>query len=105
MRTRLRTLVWAIAIITTVALWAGSLYLAYLSGLAMNDIVGTTLESQDLQVLGGLTGFLAILMLGVLVLLSEHRALFGVMKAGFTMIVAFAIHVVASLVLQSCAAP
>lgn len=94
------------SVLMTAALWGTSLYLAHLSGRAMNDSVGRTIESQDLDALSGVIGLPALLMLGLLV--GQYQSgglLIRFIKAGFTVAVAFVFWVIACYALQSLASP
>ena len=88
------------------ALWAASMYLAHLSGRAMNDTVGSTVESQDLEVLSAAIGLLAVSMFTAILAAQQTGSfLVRLVKLGFTFSVGFAFQTVASFLLQHLSSP
>ena len=88
------------------ALWAASMYLAHLSGRAMNSVVGSTVESQDLEALSASVGLLAVSMsTAILAALQTGSILVRLVKLVFTFSVGFAFQTIASFVLQQLSSP
>lgn len=106
MRTPLKSPTRLVIAILTFALWLAALYLAHLSGRAMDDTVGTTIESQDLQALSGVFGFLAAPM-SVALLVAEQSGgtVVRFVKVGVTFFAVLSVYVIASFVLKTVSSP